>query len=95
MCKLKEGNGDARVRVGMKFSACVAHGSSYIQGNILIFSVYVLQVSIQFNETNVRPGTPVSLQVTADEGSMVKVLAVDKSVILMADGNDITPKRVR
>ena len=53
-----------------------------------------IQVSIQFNQTQVEPGTPVGLQVKADQGPMVNVLAVDKSVLLMAEGNDITPKRV-
>lgn len=57
---------------------------------LLIF----LQVTIDFDQSTVEPKSPVQLTVTADEGSLVNVLAVDKSVILLADGNDITPRRV-
>lgn len=65
------------------------------QGNLFIqVSVTFFQVTIQFDQSNVQPKTPVTLVVTADEGSLVNVLAVDKSVLLMADGNDITPDRV-
>lgn len=62
--------------------------------NFVIEDIFENKVTIQFDQTKVEPKTAVNLVVTADEGSMVNVLAVDKSVILLADGNDITPRRV-
>ncbi|XP_060591789.1 CD109 antigen-like isoform X2 [Ruditapes philippinarum] len=51
-------------------------------------------VSLKFDRTQVSPGTNVSLNIRADPGSQVFILAVDKSVILHKTGNDITEKRV-
>ena len=53
-------------------------------------------MTITFDQTeNVRPKTNVNLKVTADRGSDVNVLVVDKSVRLLKTGNDITQERVR
>jgi hypothetical protein len=55
----------------------------------------IFQVSLKFDRTQVSPGTNVSLNIRADPGSQVFILAVDKSVILHKTGNDITEKRVK
>lgn len=52
-------------------------------------------MTIQFEQASpVETKSKVSLTVKADKGSWVNVLAVDKSLVSFADGNDITPKRV-
>jgi CD109 antigen len=51
-------------------------------------------VSISFDTTKAEPHTNVSLEVTAEPGSEVYILAVDQSVLLLRTGNDITPKKV-
>lgn len=53
-----------------------------------------MQVSLNFDKVTVRPAGKVSLSVTADPGSRVSVLAVDKSVLLLKSGNDITSDQV-
>ncbi|KAH3837989.1 hypothetical protein DPMN_111394 [Dreissena polymorpha] len=57
-------------------------------------SVYVLQVTIAFDQQKVEPGAPIKLTVTADPGSKVNVLAVDKSALLLKSGNDISHDQV-
>ncbi|XP_045204827.2 CD109 antigen-like [Mercenaria mercenaria] len=51
-------------------------------------------VTLRFDRTQVSPGTNVSLNIRADPGSQVFVLAVDKSVILHKTGNDINERKV-
>lgn len=53
------------------------------------------QVAISFDQTSPQePQTAVTLRVKADPGSVVNILAVDRSVQLLASGNDITKQRV-
>ena len=56
--------------------------------------MFVLQVTIAFDQDKVEPGAPIKLTVTADPGSKVNVLAVDKSVLLLKSGNDISHDQV-
>lgn len=48
------------------------------------------KVSLSFNKKRVLPGTTVNLNVRADPASLVNILAVDKSVLLLRTGNDVT-----
>ena len=41
------------------------------------------------------PAEDVELEITADPNSLVNVLAVDKSILLIGTGNDITVENVR
>ncbi|KAK3607699.1 hypothetical protein CHS0354_016723 [Potamilus streckersoni] len=52
------------------------------------------EVSILFNKKTAKPGEHISLKLKADPGSDVNVLAIDKAVLLLKSGNDITPKMV-
>ncbi|KAH3835369.1 hypothetical protein DPMN_108715 [Dreissena polymorpha] len=63
--------------------------------NFIVDDAFENKVTVQFDQTNVQPKTPVNLKVTADVGSLVNVLAVDKSVLLFRQGNDITPQSVK
>ncbi|XP_060581969.1 CD109 antigen-like isoform X2 [Ruditapes philippinarum] len=56
--------------------------------------VFQNKVNIKFNQTSAEPIDKISLDVKADNGSTVHVLGVDKSVLLMATGNDITESQV-
>jgi CD109 antigen len=47
-------------------------------------------VNISFDSPKVRPADKIRLTVNADPGSKVNVLAVDKSVLLLKSGNDVT-----
>ncbi|XP_052280940.1 CD109 antigen-like [Dreissena polymorpha] len=62
--------------------------------NFVVEDMFENKVSVEYDKTQVVPKAPVNLKVTADSGSLVNVLAVDKSVILFRQGNDITPQRV-
>ena len=53
-----------------------------------------LQVSLKFNKETVQPAEQVELVVTADPRSLVNILAVDKSILLLKTGNDITVQDV-
>ncbi|XP_063425362.1 CD109 antigen-like [Mytilus trossulus] len=48
------------------------------------------KVTIKFDKTMAEPADRVVLRVTADPGSLVNVLAVDKSILLLRSANDIT-----
>lgn len=48
------------------------------------------QVTIKFDKNMAEPADRVVLHVTADPGSLVNVLAVDKSILLLRSANDIT-----
>ena len=52
-------------------------------------------MNIAFNKKKVSPGDEVELEVTAYKDSYVGLLAVDKSVRLMQEGNDITKNQVK
>lgn len=51
-------------------------------------------VKISFEKSEVRPGAEVDLEVEATPGSYAGLLAVDKSVLLLAGSNDITHSQV-
>lgn len=54
-----------------------------------------MQVSLRFDgEEVVEPGNNVTLTVTAEPDSLVGLLAIDLSVVLLQDGNDITSEMV-
>ena len=54
----------------------------------LICSLF--QVSLEFNVNETSPANRVSLRVSADIGSKVNILAVDKSVLHLKSGNDVS-----
>lgn len=54
--------------------------------NLTLFS----QVSLKFNAEEVKPGDDVSLELRADPGSLAATLVVDKSVILLKSGFDLS-----
>ena len=53
-----------------------------------------MQVNLEFNTTQAKPGAHVGLRATAEAGSKVHLLAVDKSVLLLGTGNDISEEKV-
>ena len=55
----------------------------------------IFQVSLSFSEDNpVLPGSDASLTVTAQPSSYVGLLAVDQSVLLLGDDNDLSQEEV-
>lgn len=52
------------------------------------------QISVKYTDKKVKPGEKVSLKISAKSDSSVFLLAVDKSVQLLKDGNDITQDKV-
>lgn len=44
--------------------------------------------------TEAKPGDEVTVRVQSDAGSVVGLLSVDKSVLLLGSGNDITQSQV-
>ncbi|XP_052071276.1 CD109 antigen-like [Mytilus californianus] len=59
-----------------------------------IEDIFNNKVSINFNTKRAKPGDEVQVELTADPNSLVNVLAVDKSVLLLKSGNDITTQNV-
>ncbi|XP_052103778.1 CD109 antigen-like [Mytilus californianus] len=59
-----------------------------------IEDIFNNKVSINFNSRRAKPGDEVQVELTADPNSLVNVLAVDKSVLLLKSGNDITTQNV-
>ena len=49
---------------------------------------------MSYSKKKAQPGQSVNLEVSAATGSLVNVLAVDQSVLLLAQGNDITQSDV-
>lgn len=49
---------------------------------------------MKFDKDVVEPGNQVKLEVKADPGSMVNIVAVDKSILLLGNANDITVSNV-
>lgn len=49
---------------------------------------------MEFDKKIVESGQAVNLKVKADPGSLVNILAVDKSVLLLGNANDITANNV-
>ena len=59
-----------------------------------IFGCKYQQVTVQFNTSETRPAKGIKLNIEADAMSEVSVLAVDKSVLLLGTGNDISSDQV-
>ncbi|KAL3881064.1 hypothetical protein ACJMK2_033260, partial [Sinanodonta woodiana] len=53
------------------------------------------KVSIKFSSLRAQPQDNLTLHLTAAPGSNINILAVDKSVLLLKSGNDITPGEVK
>ncbi|KAK3607708.1 hypothetical protein CHS0354_016732 [Potamilus streckersoni] len=53
------------------------------------------KVSIRFSDLRAQPQDNLTLHLTATPGSNINVLAVDKSVLLLKSGNDITTGQVK
>ncbi|XP_025086511.1 CD109 antigen-like [Pomacea canaliculata] len=51
-------------------------------------------ISVKYTDKKVKPGEKVSLKISAKSDSSVFLLAVDKSVQLLKDGNDITQDKI-
>ncbi|KAL3843233.1 hypothetical protein ACJMK2_021177 [Sinanodonta woodiana] len=68
----------------------VADGLSFT-----VEEIFQNKVDIQFSKLKSQPGENVDVQLKADPNSLICVLAVDKSVLLLGTGNDITESRVR
>ncbi|KAK3579106.1 hypothetical protein CHS0354_022127 [Potamilus streckersoni] len=62
--------------------------------NFNLKGIFRNRVSVKFDKLTAQPQDSLTLQLTADPGSKVNVLAVDKSVLLLKSGNDITPDEV-
>ncbi|KAL4240835.1 hypothetical protein ACF0H5_001623 [Mactra antiquata] len=56
--------------------------------------IYDNKVDIQFSTYDAAPADQIQVDVTADAGSDVHLLAVDKSVLLLSSGNDVTNQQV-
>ncbi|KAK3100032.1 hypothetical protein FSP39_013711 [Pinctada imbricata] len=56
--------------------------------------VFKNKVSINFDRRQVQPGKEVILTLKADPDSLVNVLAVDKSVLLLKSGNDLSKDEI-
>ncbi|XP_030839854.1 CD109 antigen isoform X2 [Strongylocentrotus purpuratus] len=56
--------------------------------------VFANPVTASFSKIEAEPGTSVSFDVDTTPGAFVGVLAIDKSVLLLTDGNDITHNQV-
>ncbi|XP_052773206.1 CD109 antigen-like [Mya arenaria] len=61
---------------------------------INVEGVFENKVSVSFNKTEAQPADKIRFDVKADVGSTVNVLGVDKSVLLLGTGNDITTSQV-
>jgi len=57
-------------------------------------TVSFMQVTVAFSNDTVRPADTVSVSVAAHPASYVGLLAVDQSVLLLREGNDITQDSV-
>ena len=57
--------------------------------------LFCRQVEVSFNDSDpLRPQEPVALTVSAEPGSYIGVLAVDRSVTLLRSGNDLSKQQV-
>ncbi|CAC5405668.1 CD109 [Mytilus coruscus] len=59
-----------------------------------IKEIFRNKVTMKFDQKLVEPGQTVNLVVKADPGSLVNILAVDKSVLLLGNANDVTANNV-
>lgn len=66
---------------------------SDIQHNVLGLLMF-MQVSVSFSSSQVSPADTVSVQVSASPGSYVGLLAVDQSVLLLKNDNDLSTDAV-
>ncbi|KAH3873347.1 hypothetical protein DPMN_036581 [Dreissena polymorpha] len=62
--------------------------------SINVDGAFLNKVSVNFNKTEAAPSDKIRFDVSADVGSNVNVLGVDKSVLLLGTGNDITQSKV-
>ncbi|KAH3723817.1 hypothetical protein DPMN_049611 [Dreissena polymorpha] len=62
--------------------------------SINVDGAFMNKVVVNFNKTDASPSDKIRFGVSADVGSNVNVLAVDKSVLLLGTGNDITQSQV-
>ena len=56
--------------------------------------LFTNRVSVAFDKMTAKPGNAIALNVQASSNSFVGILAVDKSVQILGDGNDITTDEV-
>ncbi|KAK3612489.1 hypothetical protein CHS0354_024459 [Potamilus streckersoni] len=61
----------------------------------MVHDIFQNKVDIKFSQIRLQPGESVDVHLKADPDSLICVLAVDKSVLLLGTGNDITEERVR
>ncbi|XP_071959469.1 CD109 antigen-like [Antedon mediterranea] len=62
--------------------------------NFNVDGAFKNQVSLSFSSDVVEPSDNINVDITATEGSLVYLLAVDQSVLLLKSGNDITQQKV-
>ena len=62
---------------------------------VCLFAFCLLQVNISFANTVSKPGEQTRLIIKAAQGSQVAISAVDKSVHLLKEGNELTEADVR
>ena len=62
--------------------------------SILIEHPPSFQVSVKFSSKQTKPGKAVNVDVKASPFSQVGLLAVDKSVLLLNEGNDFSVSQV-
>ena len=67
---------------------------SFTTADFYVDDICRSQVSLSFDKKETRPGESLNLEVTADAGSYVGLLAIDQSVLLLKGGNDITQSDV-
>ena len=69
---------------------CIIHITAYMTISIL----ECLKVSVSFSTNMTEPGQNLTLSASASPGSYMALLAVDQSVTLLGDMNDITHSQV-
>ncbi|XP_033626083.1 CD109 antigen-like isoform X2 [Asterias rubens] len=62
--------------------------------NINVDGAFQNEVTVTFDQDEVKPGDNINLEVTAEANSYVGILAIDTSVMLLKTGNDITQNQV-
>lgn len=79
----------------MKSLNKVQHSMDGLLRALKLVLIFLIQVSIRSSSTNVDAGTPVNVTVqTSSAGAYVGLRAIDKSVLLLKSGNDISQNRV-
>ncbi len=62
--------------------------------NINVDGAFQNEVTVTFDQDEVKPGEDINLEVTAEANSYVGILAIDTSVMLLKTGNDIAQNQV-